>query len=88
MRHSLADRGGWSSEHKSQLGGRGAQELWSLDLQGQTVGGREGRTRLAFYISVCRGAGREVGLDQRRPKSHNALNKTRRNQGDLVIEWL
>lgn len=36
-----------------------------------------GRTRLVFYISVCRRVGRGAGLDWRQTKSLSALNKTR-----------
>lgn len=68
MRNSLADRRGWSSEYKSQLGGSGVKDPGPVTESGlrrasharPSAENREGRTRLAFgSLSVCKREGGE-----------------------------
>lgn len=64
VRHSLADRRGWRSEHKSQLGGRGAQAgcgIWTWKGKPWKEGCRQGRAGpgLQFTSAACAG---ELGL--------------------------
>jgi len=56
VRRSQADRGGWSSVCKSQLGERGEQEvLWSLDVPGQTAGRGDRQDQACAGTSACAG---------------------------------
>lgn len=51
-------------------------------------GSGNNRTRLVLVHQHVQGAPEEVGRRPRRPGSLSALNKTRRNPGDLVTKRL